>query len=93
MIRTVGAKTLNFLQQLGSTCLFLVQILAHSGTAFLRPRLSIRQLYFAGVLSKFPEAERGEMADAAGLVNVDCAFCSRIFPISLDEIAAHGSAA
>lgn len=49
--------------------------------------------YFAGVLSKFPEAERGEMADAAGLVNVDCAFCSRIFPISLDEIAAHGSAA
>ncbi len=49
--------------------------------------------YFAGVLSKFPEAERGEMADAAGLVKVDCAFCSRIFPISLDEIAAHGSAA
>ena len=49
--------------------------------------------YFAGVLSKFPEAERGEMADEAGLVNVDCAFCSRIFPISLDEIAAHGAAA
>lgn len=46
--------------------------------------------YFAGVLSKFPEAERGEMADESGLVNVDCAFCSRIFPVTLDEIAAHG---
>lgn len=49
--------------------------------------------YFAGVLSKFPEGERREMADEAGLVNVDCAFCSRIFPISLDEIAAHGGSA
>ncbi|WP_374525173.1 Hsp33 family molecular chaperone HslO [Sphingopyxis sp.] len=46
--------------------------------------------YFAGVLSKFPEAERGEMADEAGLINVDCAFCSRVFPITLEEIAAHG---
>lgn len=46
--------------------------------------------YFAGVLSKFPESERREMADDAGLVQVDCAFCSRIFPIPLAEIAAHG---
>jgi len=46
--------------------------------------------YFAGVLSKFPESERREMADDAGLVQVDCAFCSRVFPIPLDEIAAHG---
>ena len=46
--------------------------------------------YFAGVLSKFPEAERGEMADEAGLINVDCAFCSRVFPITLEEVAAHG---
>lgn len=45
--------------------------------------------YFAGVLSKFPESERQEMADDAGLVQVDCAFCSRIFPIPLAEIAAH----
>ena len=45
--------------------------------------------YFAGVLSKFPESERREMADDAGLVQVDCAFCSRIFPIPLAEIAAH----
>ncbi|WP_422061287.1 Hsp33 family molecular chaperone HslO [Sphingopyxis sp.] len=46
--------------------------------------------YFAGVLSKFPESERREMADDAGLVQVDCAFCSRVFPIPLDEIATHG---
>lgn len=46
--------------------------------------------YFAGVLSKFPESEQREMADEAGLVQVDCAFCSRVFPIALEEIAAHG---
>lgn len=46
--------------------------------------------YFAGVLSKFPEGERREMADDDGLVQVDCAFCSRVFPIPLDDIAAHG---
>ena len=49
--RTIGAKTLDFLQALGSVCLFLLQILAHSGTAITRARLSIRQIYFAGVLS------------------------------------------
>lgn len=49
--RTVGANTLGFLQTLGSSVLFLFQILAHSGTALTRIRLSIRQVYFAGVLS------------------------------------------
>lgn len=42
---------MDFLQALGSVCLFLLQILAHSGTAITRARLSIRQIYFAGVLS------------------------------------------
>ncbi|ALC12387.1 Hsp33 family molecular chaperone HslO [Sphingopyxis sp. 113P3] len=42
--------------------------------------------YFAGVLAQFPESERREMADEAGLIQVDCAFCSRIFPIPLGEI-------
>lgn len=46
--------------------------------------------YFAGVLAQFPEAERQDMADDAGNVVVDCAFCSRIFPIPLEEIATHG---
>ena len=41
--------------------------------------------YFAGVLAQFPESERREMADEAGLIQVDCAFCSRIFPIPLGE--------
>ena len=50
-IRSVGAKTLGFIQSLGSITLFFLQILAKSGTVFARPRLSIRQVYFAGVLS------------------------------------------
>jgi len=44
--------------------------------------------YFAGVLAQFPVAERADMADDAGNIVVDCAFCSRIFPIPLDEISA-----
>jgi molecular chaperone Hsp33 len=28
------------------------------------------------------------MADEQGLIQVDCAFCSRVFPIPLDEVAA-----
>lgn len=43
--------------------------------------------YFAGVLAQFPESDRADMADGDGLVQVDCAFCSRLFPIPLDEIA------
>jgi len=45
--------------------------------------------YFAGVLAKFPEAERREMADKNGTIPVDCAFCSRLFPIPLETIAGH----
>ncbi|ALH80615.1 Hsp33 family molecular chaperone HslO [Sphingopyxis macrogoltabida] len=43
--------------------------------------------YFAGVLAQFPETERQDMADEQGKIVVDCAFCSRIFPIALDDIA------
>ncbi len=43
--------------------------------------------YFAGVLAQFPAAERQDMADDAGQIVVDCAFCSRIFPIPLDGIS------
>lgn len=46
--------------------------------------------YFAGVLAQFPETERQDMADGDGRIVVDCAFCSRIFPIPLKEIAEHG---
>ena len=45
--------------------------------------------YFAGVLAQFPESEQQDMADEGGNIVVDCAFCSRIFPIPLGEISAH----
>jgi molecular chaperone Hsp33 len=32
------------------------------------------------------------MADEKGQIVVDCAFCSRFFPIPLDEIATHDRA-
>ncbi|HMO75824.1 MAG TPA: Hsp33 family molecular chaperone HslO, partial [Sphingopyxis sp.] len=46
--------------------------------------------YFAGVLRQFPATERADMADESGNIVVDCAFCSRLFPIPLAEIAASG---
>lgn len=42
--------------------------------------------YFASVLAQFPADQRVEMAGDDGFIAVDCAFCSRVFPISLDEI-------
>lgn len=39
--------------------------------------------HYQAVLAKFPEADRAEMRDEAGIIAVDCAFCSRIFPISV----------
>jgi molecular chaperone Hsp33 len=38
------------------------------------------------VLGRFPVGERVDMADEAGNINVDCAFCSRIFPVSLASL-------
>lgn len=43
--------------------------------------------YFREVLSRFGGEERAQMADDAGNINVDCAFCSRIFPVSLVSFA------
>lgn len=43
--------------------------------------------YFAGVLGQFPATERRDMADDTGRIVVDCAFCSRIFPIPVAEIS------
>ncbi len=39
-----------------------------------------------GVLSRFGPEERAEMADDEGFISVDCEFCSRVFPIKLDEL-------
>ena len=38
--------------------------------------------HYQAVLAKFPETDRAEMRNDAGLVVVDCAFCSRMFEIS-----------
>lgn len=42
--------------------------------------------HIRGVLSRFAPAERAEMADADGIISVDCAFCSRVFPVALAEL-------
>jgi molecular chaperone Hsp33 len=37
--------------------------------------------HFAQVLAKFPEEDRRDMRNEEGIILVDCAFCSREFPI------------
>lgn len=37
------------------------------------------------VIGRFPASERAEMADESGVITVDCAFCSRLFPLGLDS--------
>jgi len=37
--------------------------------------------HFEDVLSRFPKEDRREMADENGIILVDCAFCSKQFPI------------
>lgn len=39
------------------------------------------------VLARFSVGEREDMADESGTIKVDCAFCSKIFPISLGSLA------
>lgn len=41
------------------------------------------EAHYREVLAKFPESELAEMQDETGTINVDCAFCSKIFPIVL----------
>lgn len=38
--------------------------------------------HYQSVLSTFPAQELDEMRDDDGLIKVDCAFCSRIFPVA-----------
>lgn len=38
--------------------------------------------HYESVIARFPEADRAEMRNEAGLIVVDCAFCSRLFEIS-----------
>jgi molecular chaperone Hsp33 len=40
------------------------------------------------VLARFGAAERAEMADDTGRISVDCEFCSRVFPIDINDLEA-----
>ena len=42
--------------------------------------------HIRAVLGQFPDDERAAMADASGTIGVDCAFCSRVFPVAVAEI-------
>ncbi|MFM9976870.1 MAG: Hsp33 family molecular chaperone HslO [Sphingomonadaceae bacterium] len=43
-------------------------------------------VHIRDVLSRFPLEERTTMADARGMIGVDCAFCSRVFEVRADEL-------
>ena len=38
------------------------------------------------VIARFAPGERAEMVDDDGFINVDCEFCSRVFPVALSDI-------
>lgn len=44
--------------------------------------------HIRGVLAKFPADEQRAMADEHGVIGVDCAFCSTVFPVRVDELVA-----
>ena len=41
--------------------------------------------YIRSVISRFGPEERADMVDEDGFISVDCEFCSRLFPISLND--------
>jgi phospholipid/cholesterol/gamma-HCH transport system permease protein len=50
-LRRVGAGTINAVSRLGYAARFFVAVLIHSLSAFRRLNLTLREIYFAGVLS------------------------------------------
>jgi phospholipid/cholesterol/gamma-HCH transport system permease protein len=50
-VSRVGAAVISGISRVGYAARFFLAILAHSGTSFMRPRLVIREIYQAGVLS------------------------------------------
>lgn len=46
--------------------------------------------YIRGVIARFPLGERMDMADSEGIIGVDCAFCSRVFPVSIHDLEPDG---
>jgi phospholipid/cholesterol/gamma-HCH transport system permease protein len=49
--RAIGSRVVNAVWRIGYCAWFLGQILLYSGTCLRRPRLTIREVYFSGVLS------------------------------------------
>mgnify|MGYP003951346227 FL=1 len=39
--------------------------------------------HYASVIARFPEEEQREMCNAEGIIAIDCAFCSRVFELTL----------
>ena len=50
-IRNLGTRGINGLWRAGAMARFFILILTHSGTSFRRFQLTIREVYFAGVMS------------------------------------------
>ena len=50
-VSRIGANALNAIRRMGAASYFLARILFYSGPSFGRPHLTIREIYFAGVLS------------------------------------------
>jgi molecular chaperone Hsp33 len=44
------------------------------------------EVHIRGVIGRFPATERAAMADENGVVSVDCAFCNRVFPVSIQSL-------
>ncbi len=42
--------------------------------------------YITSVLARFPDDEKAAMADADGIITVDCAFCATKFPVRFDSV-------
>ena len=38
--------------------------------------------HYAEIIAQFPDAERQDMRDDAGMILIDCAFCSRVFQLA-----------
>lgn len=58
------------------------EVRVEGGTEILRGcRCSAE--HYSDVIGRFPEAERLEMRDDDGIIKVDCAFCSKVFPIHI----------
>jgi phospholipid/cholesterol/gamma-HCH transport system permease protein len=51
VLRRMGAGTIRFVARLGYAARFFVAVIGHSPTAFRRIHLTLREIYFSGVLS------------------------------------------